>query len=378
MLDDPTNLLLCELLKRRSVTPDDAGCQDLIAERLSAIGFICESMPFGDVSNLWARRGDGGPVLCFAGHTDVVPTGPADAWQTDPFAATVKNGKLYGRGAADMKAGLAAMVVAAERFVARYPDHPGSLAFLITSDEEGPARDGTLKVMQALKDRGETIDWCVLGEPSSQQTLGDVVRIGRRGSLTGKLLVHGTQGHVAYPQLADNPIRRFAPVLTALLDTTWDAGNSHFPPTSFEVVEIEGGAGAPNVIPGELRVLFNFRYSTQWSHQSLRREVETLFEKFDIAYTLDWHLSGEPFLTEAGQLIDAVQQAVIETTGQAPELSTGGGTSDGRFISPAGAAVVELGPVNASIHKIDEHVDINDPPRLTDMYLRIAELLLTK
>ena len=378
MLDDPTNLLLCELIKRRSVTPDDAGCQGLIAERLSAIGFICEPMPFGEVSNLWARHGDDGPVLCFAGHTDVVPPGPADAWQTDPFAPTIKDGKLYGRGAADMKAGLAAMVVAAERFVARYPDHPGSLAFLLTSDEEGPARDGTLKVMQALKDRREKIDWCVLGEPSSQQTLGDVVRIGRRGSLTGKLLVHGTQGHVAYPQFADNPIRRFAPVLTALLDTTWDAGNAHFPATSFEVVEIEGGAGAANVIPGELRVRFNFRYSTQWSHQSLRREVETLFEKFDIAYTLDWHLSGEPFLTEAGQLIDAVQQAVIETTGQAPELSTGGGTSDGRFISPAGAAVVELGPVNASIHKIDEHVDINDPPRLADMYQRIAELLLVK
>ena len=378
MLDDPTNLLWCWLIKGAAGTPAEAGGQVRLAGRLSAIGVICQSMPFGEVSNLWARHGDDGPVLCVAGHTDVVPPGPADAWQTDPFAPTIKDGKLYGRGAADMKAGLAAMVVAAERFVARYPDHPGSLAFLLTSDEEGPARDGTLKVMQALKDRREKIDWCVLGEPSSQQTLGDVVRIGRRGSLTGKLLVHGTQGHVAYPQLADNPIRRFAPVLTALLDTTWDAGNAHFPATSFEVVEIEGGAGAANVIPGELRVRFNFRYSTQWSHQSLRREGETLFEKFDIAYTLDWHLSGEPFLTEAGQLIDAVQQAVIETTGQAPELSTGGGTSDGRFISPAGAAVVELGPVNASIHKIDEHVDINDPPRLADMYQRIAELLLTK
>ena len=378
MLDDPTNALLCELIKRRSVTPDDAGCQELIAARLSAIGFNCESMPFGEVSNLWARRGNDGPVLCFAGHTDVVPAGPTDAWQSDPFSPTVKDGNLYGRGSADMKSGLAAMVVAAERFVARHPDHPGSLAFLITSDEEGPARDGTLEVIKALKNRGEHIDWCVLGEPSSQQTLGDIVRIGRRGSLTGKLLVHGTQGHVAYPQLADNPIRRFAPVMAALLDTTWDEGNAHFPPTSFEIVEIEGGAGAPNVIPGELRARFNFRYSTQWNHQTLRQEVEKLFEKFDITYTLDWHLSGEPFLTEAGQLIDAVQQAVIETTGQTPELSTGGGTSDGRFISPAGAAVVELGPVNASIHKIDEHVDINDPPRLTDMYLRIAELLLIK
>lgn len=376
MLDDPTNILLCELLKRRSVTPDDAGCQELIAGRLNAIGFSCESMPFGEVSNLWALRGKGGPVLCFAGHTDVVPPGPDDAWQSDPFSPTVKDGKLYGRGAADMKSGLAAMVVAAERFVARYPDHTGRLAFLITSDEEGPARDGTLKVVQALQDRGENIDWCVLGEPSSQQTLGDVVRVGRRGSLTGKLRVHGTQGHVAYPQLADNPIRRFAPVLATLLETTWDAGNAHFPPTSFEIVEIESGAGAPNVIPGELRARFNFRYSTQWSHQGLRQQVETLFEQFDIAYTLDWHLSGEPFLTETGQLTDAVQQAVMETTGLTAELSTGGGTSDGRFISPTGAAVVELGPVNASIHKIDEHVDIEDPPRLADMYLRIAELLL--
>ncbi|NOX67739.1 MAG: succinyl-diaminopimelate desuccinylase [Gammaproteobacteria bacterium] len=369
-------MLLCELLKRRSVTPDDAGCQQLIAGRLNAIGFSCESMPFGEVSNLWARRGNGGPVLCFAGHTDVVPAGPDGAWQSDPFSPTLKDGKIYGRGAADMKSGLAAMVVAAERFVARHPDHGGSLAFLITSDEEGPARDGTLKVVQALQDRGESIDWCVLGEPSSQQTLGDIVRVGRRGSLTGKLRVHGTQGHVAYPQLADNPIRRFAPVLATLLNTTWDTGNAHFPPTSFEVVEIEGGAGASNVIPGELRARFNFRYSTQWSHQGLRQRVETLFEQFDIRYTLDWHLSGEPFLTETGQLTDAVQQAVMETTGLTAELSTGGGTSDGRFISPTGAAVVELGPVNASIHKIDEHVDIDDPPRLADMYLRIAELLL--
>jgi len=378
VLDDPTNQLLRKLIERQSVTPADAGCQELIAARLTAIGFDCETMPFGDVENLWAIRGNDGPVLCFAGHTDVVPAGPSEEWHSDPFSPTVRDGMLFGRGSADMKSGLAAMVVAAERFVARYPDHPGRLAFLITSDEEGPARDGTLKVVQTLAARGETIRWCILGEPSSQDKLGDIVRIGRRGSLTGKLRVHGTQGHVAYPHLADNPIRRFAPVLAALLETRWDEGNAHFPPTSFEVVEIEAGAGAPNVIPGDLRVRFNFRYSTEWHHKALQEEVESLFAKFDFRYTLDWHLSGEPFLTRPGKLIDAVQQAVIEHTGESPELSTGGGTSDGRFISPAGAAVVELGPVNASIHKIDEHVALADPPRLSDMYLRIAELLLTK
>jgi succinyl-diaminopimelate desuccinylase len=378
MSNNPTNALLCDLIERVSVTPNDAGCQELIIERLGAIGFECESMPFGDVSNLWARRGNSGPLLCFAGHTDVVPSGPRDEWGSDPFSPTSKNGNLYGRGSADMKSGLAAMVVAAERFVALYPEHPGSLAFLITSDEEGPARDGTLKVVEALSARGESIDWCVVGEPSSSRTLGDVVRIGRRGSLTGKLVVKGTQGHVAYPQLADNPIRRFAPVLSALVDRNWDSGNEHFPPTSFEVVEMESGAGAPNVIPGELRARFNFRYSTEWTHQSLRKEVEALFERFDIDYFLDWHLSGEPFLTKPGKLISAVRQAVLDATGQEPELSTGGGTSDGRFISPAGADVVELGVVNQSIHKIDEHVDLEDPPKLADLYLRIAELLITR
>lgn len=375
MLKNPTNALLCELIKKRSVTPDDSGCQEIIADRLSAIGFDCEFMKFGAVSNLWARRGSSGPLLCFAGHTDVVPPGPLDDWISDPFSPTLKDGNLYGRGAADMKSGLAAMVVAVENFVARYPRHPGSIALLITSDEEGPAREGTLKVMEILTERGESIDWCIVGEPSSSKTLGDVVRIGRRGSLTGKLVVHGTQGHVAYPQLADNPIRRFAPVLSALLDTTWDSGNQHFPPTSFEVVEMESGAGAPNVIPGELRARFNFRYSTEWTHQSLMQEVEALFERFEINYSLNWHLSGEPFLTEAGPLVSAVCQAVSEATGQEPELSTGGGTSDGRFISPAGADVIELGPVNESIHKINEHVNVNDPPRLAGMYFRIAELL---
>ena len=277
-----------------------------------------------------------------------------------------------------MKSGLAAMVVAAERFVARYPEHPGRLAFLITSDEEGPARDGTLKVVETLSARDESIDWCVVGEPSSSKVLGDVVRIGRRGSLTGKLIVQGTQGHVAYPQLADNPIRRFAPVLSALVDRNWDSGNEHFPPTSFEMVEMESGAGAPNVIPGELRARFNFRYSTEWTHQSLRKEVEALFESFDIDYSLDWHLSGEPFLTKPGKLVNAVRQAVLEATGEEPELSTGGRTSDGRFISPAGADVVELGVVNQSIHKIDEHVKLADPPKLAELYFRIAELLIAE
>ncbi len=376
MLNEPTNRLLCELIRRPSVTPDDAGCQQIIADRLSAIGFECESMPFGDVTNLWARRGSRTPVLCFAGHTDVVPAGPLERWQTDPFVPTVRDQKIYGRGSADMKAGLAAMVVAAERFVAEHPNHDGSIAFLITSDEEGPARDGTLKVVETLGDRGETIDWCVLGEPSSLRQLGDTVRVGRRGSLTGKLTVTGTQGHVAYPHLADSPIRRFSPVLEELHATVWDHGNEFFPPTSFQVVEIASGAGAPNVIPGDLRARFNFRYSTEWNHATLRSRVEEIFDRFDIDFAIDWHLSGEPFLTQRGKLTDAVSRAILDETGIRTELSTGGGTSDGRFIAPSGADVVELGAVNASIHQVDEHVELSAAPRLAAMYLKIAETLL--
>ena len=375
-MQDPVLSLLFDLVRRRSVTPDDAGCQALIAARLEKLGFACETLVFGDVTNLWARRGTGAPVFCFAGHTDVVPPGDEGEWQSDPFEPAIRGEHVYGRGTADMKSGLAAMVVAVEAFLAEHPDHPGSIAFLITSDEEGRARDGTLKVMETLTARGEQIDWCVIGEPSSHTELGDMVRIGRRGSLSGMLEVRGVQGHVAYPHLADNPIRRFAPVLAELHGIVWDEGNRFFPPTSFQVVNIQSGIGAPNVTPAQLSARFNFRYSTEWDHHRLKERVKAILDAHDIDYTLDWHLSGEPFLTQPGPLIDAVRRAVEEHTGSAPELSTGGGTSDGRFISPAGADVVELGPVSASIHKIDEHVRMNDVRALASMYRRILELLL--
>lgn len=375
-MHDPALNLLFDLLRRPSITPDDAGCQDIIASRLAKLGFECETMVFGDVTNLWARRGTGSPVFCFAGHTDVVPPGDVNDWQSDPFEPDIRGEHVYGRGSADMKSGLAAMVVAVERFLEDHPDHPGSIAFLITSDEEGRARDGTLKVMEALTKRGEEIDWCVIGEPSSHAELGDVVRIGRRGSLSGMLDVRGVQGHVAYPQLADNPIRRFAPVLAELHGIVWDEGNEFFPPTSFQVVNIQSGVGAPNVTPAQLSARFNFRYSTEWDHHRLKERVHAILDAHEIDYELRWHLSGEPFLTAPGRLIDAVSKAVEEHTGRAPELSTGGGTSDGRFISPAGADVVELGPISASIHKIDEHVRMEDVGALTSMYQRILELML--
>ena len=374
--DDPALSLLIDLVRLPSVTPDDAGCQDLIADRLRSIGFQCEFLPFGDVTNLWARRGTTSPVFCFAGHTDVVPPGDETEWQSDPFEPEIRDDCLYGRGAADMKSGLAAMVVAVERFVAANPDHEGSIAFLITSDEEGRARDGTLRVMETLNARNEHMDWCVIGEPSSHTTLGDVVRIGRRGSLSGMLTVRGVQGHVAYPHLADNPIRRFAPVLAALHEVSWDEGNEYFPATSFQVVNIQSGIGAPNVTPAELSARFNFRYSTEWNHESLKERVHEVLDNHDIDYELDWHLSGAPFLTEPGDLVDAVSQAIEDATGRSPELSTGGGTSDGRFISPAGVDVVELGPVSSSIHKVDEHVRAADVARLAAMYQGILNLLL--
>ena len=358
------------------MTPDDAGCQELLIGRLEAAGFDCESMPFSDVTNLWARRGCDSPVLCFAGHTDVVPPGAADAWESDPFEAEIRNGNLYGRGAADMKSSLAAMIVAIERFVAASPDHRGSIALLITSDEEGVARNGTLKVIEALSQRGESIDWCVIGEPSSHRSLADVVRIGRRGSLSADLIIKGVQGHVAYPEHVDNPIRRFAPVLAELHNTVWDSGNENFPPTSFQVVDLRSSGGAANVTPQELHASFNFRYSTEWNHQDLQSEVARILDHADLDYELAWHLSGEPFLTEPGALIEAVENAVSKQTGSAPELSTGGGTSDGRFIAPAGAQVVELGPVNASIHKVNEYVKVEDVPRLAIMYRQIMENLL--
>lgn len=373
---EPVAALLCDLLRRRSVTPADAGCQALLAGRLAPLGFACESLPFGDVTNLWARRGSVGPLVCFAGHTDVVPPGDAQAWRSDPFEPVLRGGLLYGRGAADMKGSLAAMVVAAERFLREHPEPAGSIAFLVTSDEEGPARDGTLRVMEVLRERGERIDWCVVGEPSSTTLLGDTVRIGRRGSLSGVLTLRGVQGHVAYPELADNPIRRFAPVLHELYATRWDDGNEFFPPTGFEFVSIESGAGAPNVTPGSLRARFNFRYSTEWSHEQLREKFHAILRSHGIDAEVRWHLSGEPFLTPPGRLTEAVSQAVFDSTGSRPELSTGGGTSDGRFIAPSGAGVVELGPVNVSIHQVDEHVRAADLPKLADIYRRVLEILL--
>ena len=376
LMKHPAIDLLCELLRRPSVTPDDAGCQQIMAERLTAAGFDCETLQFNDVTNLWARRGSEGPLLCFAGHTDVVPPGNLEEWHTDPFEPVFRDGMLYGRGSADMKSGLAAMIIAIEEFVAGNPEHRGSLSLLITSDEEGRARDGTLKVVEVLQQRNEHIDWCVLGEPSSEKTLGDIVRIGRRGSLSGMLSVRGVQGHVAYPQLADNPIRKFAPVLAELHTIEWDTGNDYFPPTSFQVVDVRSGVGAPNVTPGELSARFNFRYSTEWDHEGLKAKVAEIFDRHDINYEVNWHLSGKPFLTGPGRLIDAVCVAVEEETGLTPELSTGGGTSDGRFISPAGVDVVELGPVNASIHKVNERVKVEDVAHLARIYKRIIEKLL--
>ncbi|MGH8194425.1 MAG: succinyl-diaminopimelate desuccinylase [Woeseiaceae bacterium] len=376
LASDPLLRILCDLVRRRSVTPEDAGCQAMIAARLEPLGFRCEFLPFGTVTNLWARRGKDAPLFCFAGHTDVVPPGATDDWQSDPFEPSLRDGFLYGRGAADMKSGLAAMLAAVERFVTEHPDHSGSVAFLITSDEEGPADEGTAKVIETLEARDEKIDWCVLGEPSSQKVLGDTVRIGRRGSLSGILTVHGVQGHVAYPLLADNPIQRFAPVFAELYQTRWDDGNDYFPPTGFQVVAIESGAGAPNVTPATLSARFNFRFSTEWDYASLQKKVEALFKSHELRYEIEWHLSGEPFLTWPGQLTDAVSQAVLEIAGRRPEYSTGGGTSDGRFIAPTGADVVELGSVNASIHKIDEHVRVTDVADLCRMYHRVLELLL--
>jgi len=365
-----------ELVRRPSVTPRDEGCQELMAARLRQAGFTVETLQFGEVTNLWARRGSEGPVLCFAGHTDVVPPGDAAQWLGAPFAAEIRDGLLYGRGAADMKCSLAAMTDAATEFVAANPRHAGSIAFLITSDEEGHARDGTLRTMAELAARGEKIDWCVIGEPSCAQRLGDTVRVGRRGSLSGIITVKGIAGHVAYPQLARNPIQLFAPVITELYETPLDQGNEFFPPSSFQVVKIAAGEGAPNVIPGRLDARFNFRYSTTWTYQQLQAHVEALLDRHGLDYDLRWHLSGEPFLTPVGRLTEAVSAAVREVTGLVPELSTGGGTSDGRFIAPYGTHVVEFGAVNASIHKANEHVAVADIDRMKDVYRAILGRLL--
>jgi succinyl-diaminopimelate desuccinylase len=364
-----------ELISRPSVTPEDRGCQELLATRLAPAGFRIERMRFGEVDNLWARRGGGGPLLCFAGHTDVVPPGDTALWHSDPFVPVVRDGLLYGRGSADMKSSLAAMADAAVEFVQRNPGHPGSIAFLITSDEEGRARDGTLRVIEALAARGERIDWCVIGEPSCSKRLGDTIRIGRRGSLTGFITVHGIEGHVAYPQLARNPIQDFAPLITELYRPL-DQGNEFFPPSSFQIVKIEAGEGAPNVIPGKLEARFNFRYSTVWTYRQLQAHVEEILQRHGLKFDLRWHLSGEPFLTPVGELVDGVAAAVESVTGVRPELSTGGGTSDGRFIAPHGAHVVEFGPINTSIHKVNEHVAVGDIELMRRAYLAILGRML--
>ncbi len=364
------------LIKRVSVTPDDAGCQEMLAERLQAAGFQIEHLPFQDVTNLWARRGETGPVFCFAGHTDVVPAGPMDEWESDPFIPEIRDGMLYGRGAADMKASLAAMTDASIQFVTEHPEHDGSIAFLITSDEEGRARDGTLKVMDLLRERGEKIEWCVIGEPSCNTKLGDTVRIGRRGSLSGLLTVHGQQGHVAYPQLADNPIARFAPILAELCEKRLDEGNEFFPPSSLQFVQIESDAGAPNVTPGSLSARFNIRYSTVWTHERLQESIENTLRAGGLNYTLNWHLSGKPFLTPEEKLTDAIKESVRSVTSIVPELSTGGGTSDGRFIAPSGTHVAEFGPVNATIHKANEHIAVRDIDSMKEVYLSILKRML--
>ncbi|WP_279502631.1 succinyl-diaminopimelate desuccinylase [Aeromonas veronii] len=365
-----------DLIRRPSVTPLDEGCQTLMAERLARIGFVIEPMVFEDTTNLWARRGSEGPLFCFAGHTDVVPAGPLDKWHTPPFEPTIKDGVLYGRGAADMKGSLASMVVAVERFVAEHPDHTGSIAFLITSDEEGPFINGTTRVIDTMEARNEKIRWCIVGEPSSTNLVGDVVKNGRRGSITGDLLVRGVQGHVAYPHLADNPIHKAAPALVELAATVWDEGNAYFPPTSFQIANISAGTGASNVIPGELQVQFNFRFSTELTDMDIRERVEALLDRHGLDYQLDWTLSGQPFLTDTGALLDAAVAAIEAVNGQRPALLTTGGTSDGRFIAPTGAEVIELGPVNATIHKVNECVKADDLDLLADMYQGVLERLL--
>lgn len=372
----PTLELAHELICRRSVTPDDAGCQDLMIQRLEAIGFTVERLRFDDVDNFWATRGEGGPLLAFAGHTDVVPTGPENQWRHSPFEPTVENGMLYGRGAADMKGSLAAMVVACERFVSTHPTHKGRIGFLITSDEEGPSINGTVKVVEWLESKGEKMDWCIVGEPSSTERVGDVIKNGRRGSLGGVLTVKGVQGHVAYPHLADNPIHRAAPALAELTAQQWDQGNDFFPATSFQISNINGGTGATNVIPGSVEVVFNFRFSTEVTEAALRERTEAIFNKHGLDYQIDWKLSGQPFLTAEGELVDAVVRAVETKAGQKPVLSTAGGTSDGRFIAPTGAQVVELGPVNDTIHKVNECVSVDDLNQLTEMYQLTLENLL--
>ncbi len=375
--DSPTIRLTKQLISRPSVTPDDAGCQAIMVDRLAAIDFTIQRLPFKDVDNFWAIRGEQGPILCFAGHTDVVPSGPHENWRSPPFEPTITDGQLYGRGAADMKGSLAAMVVAVESFVAEHPNHFGRIAFLITSDEEGVAINGTVKVVDWLRDQQIIPDYCLVGEPSSTNTCGDVIKNGRRGSLGLKITFKGKQGHVAYPHLADNPIHSAAPALTALTAETWDQGNKFFPATSFQISNINAGTGVTNVIPGQLEVLANFRFSTEVTEQQLRERTEAILDSHNLEYGIDWNLSGLPFLTAEGRLVEACVVSIQDNTGLETELSTAGGTSDGRFIAPLGSQVVELGPVNASIHQVDEHVDVEQLDKLTLIYQGVLEQLLT-
>jgi len=366
-----------ELIGRNSVTPQDCGCQQVLAERLKPLGFRCEPMRFGDVDNLWARRGGTHPVVCFAGHTDVVPTGPLSEWHSDPFVPTIRDGKLFGRGAADMKSSIAAFVVAVEAFVKERPNHSGSVALLITSDEEGPSVDGTVKVVEALKARNELIDYCIVGEPTSVDWLGDMLKNGRRGSLSGKLTVRGVQGHVAYPHLAKNPVHLLAPALAELARTEWDKGNESFPPTTWQVSNIHAGTGAGNVIPGSVTVDFNFRFSTESPDASLKARVESILKKHGLDYRVEWTLGAKPFLSRNGRLAKTVQEAAKRHTGRSAELSTTGGTSDARFIIDICPEVIELGPVNASIHKLDEHIEIAQLELLPRIYLDTLRALLS-
>jgi succinyl-diaminopimelate desuccinylase len=369
--------LASDLIARPSITPDDAGCQAMLIERLSAIGFECESMVFGDVTNLWARRGRAAPLLAFAGHTDVVPPGPLDKWHSDPFTPEIRDGNLFGRGAADMKSSIAAMVTACERFVSQHAQHQGSIALLITSDEEGIAINGTVKVIEALEARGEKIDWALVGEPSSLARVGDVVKNGRRGSIGAKLVVNGVQGHVAYPHKVDNPIHRAMPALHDLARHEWDQGNSFFPPTSLQISNINSGTGAHNVVPGHAEVLFNLRYSTEINAKQIMETTRVILDKHELDYDIDWSVSGYPFLTPEAELVAAAQQAIKQHTGLTTALETTGGTSDGRFIAPTGAQVLELGPVNETIHKLNEHVNIGELELLSDIYQSILENLLS-
>ena len=365
-----------QLIQLESVTPIDGGCQQLMTQMLTPLGFVCEAITSGEVTNLWAKRGTQQPLIVFAGHTDVVPTGPVEQWQSQPFAPTIREGKLYGRGAADMKASIAAMLIATQEFVTSHPHHNGSIGFLITSDEEGPATDGTVIVCNALKERGEKLDYCIVGEPTSAKQLGDMIKNGRRGSMSGKLVVHGVQGHIAYPQLANNPIHSAAPAITDLTLTEWDKGNQYYLPTSFQISNIHAGTGASNIIPGDLVIDFNFRFCTESSTASLQQRVQQILDKHGLKTTLNWTISGYPFLTPKGTLSDALAQAILSETSIETELSTTGGTSDGRFIAQICPQVIEFGPINASIHKIDEHINVADIEPLKNIYRKTLENLL--